>query len=168
MPYKYKKGDNGANWDISDVDTPLYRYAEALLFYAEAQNELGNAVTAVTYLNMIRARARNGTGTENRPQPADFAGPVDQLSVRDAIYMERAWELAFEAKRWFDLVRRDSREPGYWSASLQTHDPNSTSQGPLATFKKRFPIPQGQISSNPALCQNAGYGGTSCGPGVQP
>ena len=168
MPYKYKKGDNGANWDISDVDTPLYRYAEALLFYAEAQNELGNAVTAVTYLNMIRARARNGTGTENRPQPADFAGPVDQLSVRDAIYMERAWELAFEAKRWFDLVRRDSREPGYWSTSLQAHDPNSTSQGPLATFKKRFPIPQGQISSNPELCQNAGYGGTSCGPGVQP
>lgn len=168
MPYKYKKSDNGANWDISDVDTPLYRYAEALLFYAEAQNELGNSGTAVTYLNMIRARARNGTGAENRPEPADYAGPTDQLSVRDAIYMERAWELAFEAKRWFDLVRRDSREPGYWATSLQTHDPNSTNQGPLATFKKRFPIPQSQISSNPALCQNAGYGGTPCGPGVQP
>ena len=168
MPYKYKKSDNGANWDISDVDTPLYRYAEALLFYAEAQNELGNAGTAVTYLNMIRARARNGTGAENRPEPADYAGPTDQLSVRNAIYMERAWEFAFEAKRWFDLVRRDTREPGYWSTNLQSHDPNATNQGPLATYKKRFPIPQGQISSNPALCQNAGYGGTPCGAGVQP
>jgi hypothetical protein len=168
MPYKYKKSDNGANWDISDVDTPLYRYAEALLFYAEAQNELGNSGIAVTYLNLIRARARNGTGAENRAAPADYAGPVVQQSVRDTIYMERAWELAFEAKRWFDLVRRDSREPGYWATSLQTHDPNSTSQGPLAAHKKRFPIPQSQISSNPELCQNAGYGGTSCGSGVQP
>ena len=168
MPYKYKKSDNGANWDISDVDTPLYRYAEALLFYAEAQNELGNTGTAVTYLNLIRARARNGTGAENRPEPANYAGPTDPLSVRDAIYMERAWEFAFEGKRWFDLVRRDTREPGYWSTNLQTHDPNATNQGPLATYKKRFPIPQGQISSNPALCQNAGYGGTPCGAGVQP
>lgn len=168
MPYKYKKTDNGANWDISDVDTPLYRYAEALVIYAEAQNELGNTGTAVTYLNMIRARARNGTGSENRAQPGDYAGPLDPASVRDTIYMERAWEFAFEAKRWFDLVRRDSRQPGYWATSLQTHDPNSTSQGPLATYKKRFPIPQGQISSNPALCQNAGYGGTACGPGIQP
>ena len=134
--------------------------------FAEAQNELGNSGTAVTYLNMIRARARNGTGAENRPEPADYAGATDQLSVRDAIYMERAWELSFEAKRWFDLVRRDSREPGYWATSLQTHDLNSTNQGPLAGYKKRFPIPLGQISSNPALCQNPGYGGTPCPPGV--
>jgi len=27
----------------------------------------------------------------------------------------------------------------------------------LATFKKRFPIPQTQINANPALTQNPGY-----------
>jgi starch-binding outer membrane protein, SusD/RagB family len=95
---------------------------------------------------------------------------MDQALVREAIYMERAWELAFEAKRWFDLVRRDSREPGYWLTSLRAHDPNSENQRPLTgqEFRKRFPIPQGQIDANPALCQNAGYGGTQCGPGIQP
>src|SRR5206468_3606249 len=58
MPYKYRKSDNGANWMLNDVDTPLYRFAEAILMYAEAQNELGNPAVAVQYLNMICARAQ--------------------------------------------------------------------------------------------------------------
>jgi len=161
MPYKYKKSDNGRDWTLNDVDTPLYRYAEAILMYAEAQNELGNSTVAVTYLNMIRARARKGTGAENRAEPHDYgtgAGEaLDQLSVRDAIYMERAWELAFEAKRWWDLVRRDSLDPGYWKNSLQAHDPNASKSQPIAEYKKRFPIPQAQINANPSLTQNPGY-----------
>jgi len=160
MPYKYHKSDNGANWMLNDVDTPLYRFAEALLMYAEAQNELGNSAVAVQYLNTIRARARKGTGAESRAEPHDYgtAGElIDKLSVREAIYMERAWELAFEGKRWFDLVRRDSEEPGYWANSLRAHDPNVEKLHALATFKKRFPIPQTQINANPALTQNPGY-----------
>ena len=165
MPYKYRKSDNGVNWMLNDVDTPLYRFAEAILMYAEAQNELGNTGVAVQYLNLIRARARKGKGAENRTEPHDYgtAGePLDQLSVRDAVYMERAWEFAFEVKRWFDLVRRDSRESGFWRNSLEGHDPDSyapvggTGQ-PLPDFKKRFPIPQTQINANPALTQNPGY-----------
>src|SRR5438094_191899 len=165
MPYKYRKSDNGVNWMLNDVDTPLYRFAEAIVMYAEAQNELGNTGVAVQYLNMIRARARKGTGAETRAEPHDYgtAGePLDQLSVRDAIYMERAWEFAFEAKRWFDLVRRDSRESGFWRSSLEGHDSNSWNPlggtgRPLPDFKKRFPIPQTQINANPALTQNPGY-----------
>jgi len=160
MPYKYRKSDNGVNWMLNDVDTPLYRFADALLMYAEAQNELGNSAVAVQYLNLIRARARKGTGAESRAEPHDYgtAGELmDKLSVREAIYMERAWELAFEGKRWFDLVRRDSEEPGYWANSLRAHDPNVEKLHPLADFKKRFPIPQTQINANPALTQNPGY-----------
>jgi hypothetical protein len=158
MPWKYRKSDNGANWPLGDVDAPLYRFAEAILFYAEAQNELGNATEAVTFLNKIRERARRGTGAENRAEPANYTGPLDVLSVRNAIYMERAWELAFEGKRWFDLVRRDSREPGYWLASLDQHDPNAKSVHPvISPHKKRFPIPQTQINANPSLTQNPGY-----------
>src|SRR5439155_18871613 len=160
MPYKYKKSDNGRDWSLNDVDTPLYRYAETLLMYAEAQNELGNTATAVQYLNMVRARARKGTGSESRAEPHDYgtAGELmTLLAVRDAIYMERAWELAFEAKRWWDLVRRDSLEPGYWKNSLQAHDPNASRSQPIAEYKKRWPIPGSQISANPSLTQNPGY-----------
>jgi hypothetical protein len=170
MPWKYVKSDGGANWGLNDVDVPLYRYAEALLIYAEAQNELGNTGQAVTYLNLIRARARKGTGSESRTEPHDYGAagePMDKVSVREAIFMERAWEFAFEAKRWFDLVRRDSEEPGYWQSSLLAHDnPNNKLVAKLVADRKRFPIPQSQINANPALCQNPGYGGTPCPPGV--
>jgi starch-binding outer membrane protein, SusD/RagB family len=160
MAYKYKKSDNGANWMLNDVDSPLYRYAEAILIHAEAQNELNNTAVAVQYLNMIRARARMGTGSQSRAEPHDYgtAGEaITQAAVRDAIYMERAWELAFEGKRWWDLVRRDSRETGYWMNNLQAHDPNASRSGPIAAHKKRFPIPLTQILANPSLTQNPGY-----------
>ena len=170
MPWKYKKSDGGATWWLGDVDVPLYRFAEAILMYGEAENELGNSSVAIAQINRIRARARNGTGSENRASPADYSGATDKLSVREATYMERAWELAFEAKRWFDLVRRDGLEPGYWLNSLRNHDPAAESQGSLTgeEHRKRFPIPQGQIDANPALCQNAGYGGNTCEAGIQP
>ena len=157
MPYKYRKSDGGADWTKGDTDVPLYRMAEAYLLEAEAQNELGNPAEAIRNINVIRARARRGTGTENRSSPADYTGPTDRASLREAVYMERAWELAFEAKRWYDLVRRDTAEPGYWMNSLRSHDPNSEKLRPLATFRKRFPIPSAQINVNPALAQNPGY-----------
>jgi len=161
MPWKYRKSDNGATWWLGDVDIPLYRFAEAILIYAEAQNELGNPSVAAQYLNMIRARARKGTGTESRAEPHDYGTApgelLDKLSLREAIFMERVWEFAFEAKRWFDLVRRDSEEPGYWKNSLDQHDDNATAAGKLVEFRKRFPIPQAQRNVNPSLTQNPGY-----------
>ncbi len=159
MPRKYiTKSDNGANRSLGDFDVPLYRYAEALLMYAEAQNELGNAAEAVRHINLVRARARRGTGAETRAAPADHAGPADQLSVREAVHMERTWELMFENKRWWDQVRRDGLEPGYWARTLRQNDGASAERlRPLSEHKKRFPIPAGQILANPALTQNPGY-----------
>jgi len=75
--------NHGTNW-------PVYRYAEVLLLLAEALNEQGKAGEAAGYLNQVRRRAGLG----------DAAG-----DLREAIYRERRVELAFENKRWFDLVR---------------------------------------------------------------
>ncbi|GAC1516249.1 MAG: RagB/SusD family nutrient uptake outer membrane protein [Gemmatimonadaceae bacterium] len=157
MPYKFRP--TSLNAGEGDVDIPLYRFAEALLMYAEAQNELGNAAEAVRSVNLVRARARAGsTGTEARPEPADLA--VMGLSqMRDAIFMERNWELAHEVKRWWDVVRRDTEDPGYWY-SQTIHSPRHTEKWPdLAqrTYLKRFPVPQREIDNNPALKQNPGY-----------
>lgn len=93
-PYikKYAKphaqhGNTGINW-------PIYRYAEVLLFMAEALNEQGKPGEAATYLNQVRTRAglANTTATS-------------QADMKVAIQKERRVELAFENKRWFDLVR---------------------------------------------------------------
>lgn len=79
--------NTGQNW-------PVYRYAEVLLFLAEALNEQGKTGEAIPYLNRVRARA--GLATTKAASQAD---------LRTAIYQERRVELAFENKRWFDLVR---------------------------------------------------------------
>jgi hypothetical protein len=132
-----------------DVNYPIYRYADVLLMYGEALNELGQPAEAIKYVNMVRARARNGTGSENRAQPADL--PVQsQTATRDAVFQERHWELAFESKRWFDLVRRG---PAYFLAS-EKRDPTATDADVNDLL---LPIPQAQIAVNPDLTQNPGY-----------
>lgn len=78
-------GNHGMNW-------PIYRYSEVLLFLAEALAEQGEAGEAAIYLNQVRERAGLG----------EYTG-----DLIDAIYRERRVELAFESKRWFDLVRTD-------------------------------------------------------------
>lgn len=89
-PYikKYAKehslhGNHGMNW-------PIYRYSEVLLFLAEALNEQGETAEAAIYLNQVRTRAGLGEA---------------QGDLEEAIFRERRVELAFENKRWFDLVR---------------------------------------------------------------
>src|SRR5256886_10283480 len=103
---------------------------------------------------MIRARAREGTGAQARTEPHDYgtAGePMDQVSVREAIYMERAWEFAFEAKRWFDLVRRGSEGPDYWASHLHLHDPQPPKRGAGSrpTLHERCPAAQTHIPAPP-------------------
>ncbi|MEX2569252.1 MAG: RagB/SusD family nutrient uptake outer membrane protein [Cyclobacteriaceae bacterium] len=95
-PYikKYAKhhdlhGNHGINW-------PIYRYAEVLLFLAEALNEQGKTEEAAGYLNEVRTRA--GLADTNASGQAD---------MREAIFQERRVELAFENKRWFDITRAD-------------------------------------------------------------
>jgi starch-binding outer membrane protein, SusD/RagB family len=89
-PYikKYAKphalhNNHGMNW-------PVYRYAEVLLFLAEVLAEQGETGEAALYLNQVRERAGLGEAQGN---------------LLEAIYQERRVELAFENKRWFDLVR---------------------------------------------------------------
>jgi starch-binding outer membrane protein, SusD/RagB family len=144
--YKYRPTSRPGQ---QDVNYPIYRYADVLLMYAEALNELGQPAEAIRYMNLVRARAREGVGGENRPQPADL--PVmSQAATREAIFRERHWELAFESKRWFDMVRRGR---DYFLASLQ-RDPTATSADANDML---WPIPQSQIDVNPALTQNPGY-----------
>lgn len=78
----------------------LLRYADILLLAAEAQNELGNSMKALEYLNAIRTRARMGNNFILKDVTV-----TDQAQLRELIYHERRVELAMEQHRWFDLAR---------------------------------------------------------------
>lgn len=149
-PHVHKfRPSNLVNITAGDTNIPIFRYAEVLLIYAEALNELGQSAEAVTYLNMVRERARNANGTR-RTEPAAYSGPTGRDAVREAIFQERRWELAHEAKRWFDLVRRGE---AYFMAQLRANDP----QAVPTPHKMLLPIPQGELERNTALVQNPGY-----------
>ncbi|MFT4155824.1 RagB/SusD family nutrient uptake outer membrane protein, partial [Parafilimonas sp.] len=97
FPYIKKYAKTHSVYGITGTDWPVYRYAEVLLFLAEALNEQGEPAKAATYINMVRSRAGLGATTA-----------ASQADMRSAIFQERRVELAFENKRWFDLVRADS------------------------------------------------------------
>ncbi|MEJ7769808.1 MAG: RagB/SusD family nutrient uptake outer membrane protein, partial [Chitinophagaceae bacterium] len=78
----------------TDDNFPVYRYSEALLSMAEALNEQNKGTEALNYLNMVRSRAGLTASQES-----------DQVRLRAIIARERRVELAFENKRWLDLVR---------------------------------------------------------------
>jgi hypothetical protein len=151
LPHVYKFRPT-ARPGQQDVNWPIYRYADVLLMYAEALNEQGQTAAAIPYVNMIRARARNGTGSEARTAPADLSAALDQAATRAAIFDERKWELAFEGKRWFDLVRQGF--PAFQAA--ESTDPTVIA-GNIKIERMLWPVPQAQIDLNKQLTQNPGY-----------
>lgn len=91
-------GDRFGLW----LNIRLLRYADVLLMASEAANELGgtNTTKALSYLEMVRARARAGSTTV---LPAITT--TDQAALRTIIHHERRIEFALESERFYDLVR---------------------------------------------------------------
>jgi hypothetical protein len=87
-------------------DHPLYRYADALLVFAEADCRANNGPSAAGYaaVNQIR---RRGYGVDiGTADPAvDLAAGLSEADFVSAIWDERAHEFMIEGKRWFDLKR---------------------------------------------------------------
>jgi hypothetical protein len=77
----------------------VYRYADVLLMKAEALSQKGDFYGANELISEIRDRA--GVG------PLSIANTP--TAYEDAILNERALELSYEGKRWFDLLRMGRR-----------------------------------------------------------
>lgn len=78
-------------------DFVVYRYADVLLMKAEAKNAMGQDPSAE--INLVRQRAY-GTAYN-----AHIFANGSKAQNDDAILKERLFELVFEGKRWWDLVR---------------------------------------------------------------
>jgi starch-binding outer membrane protein, SusD/RagB family len=122
----------------ADNNYPYMRYAEVVLTFAEASNEVsGPNQEAYDAVNMIRERAGL----------APLEG-LTQDELRQAILRERRLELCFEGKRWYDLVRT-----GTLVSTLRAKG-NSNIQD----YHTLFPVPQLEIDLNENLKpQNDGY-----------
>lgn len=88
------------------INFPYMRYADVLLMFAEAENELnGPTDAAKTALKTVRERAFRGAENMGEMVDAyvDAAGSKEEFF--ELIFNERAWEFAGEGLRWKDLVR---------------------------------------------------------------
>ena len=136
----------------TDQNWPLYRYSDVLLMMAECLNETGRSAEALPYLNQVRTRAF-GAGN----------GQImitDQAGLRAVIAKERRLELAFENKRWQDLIRTGQAVTvlNAYGAKLKLQFPYLLPQSYMVTESKLlYPIPLREIQLNTQLTQNPGY-----------
>lgn len=141
------------NW--APTNFPVMRYADVLLMYAEADNELrGVTDSAITCLNLVRARAR----------AYEYKGThiiKSQEELRNVLRDERARELAFEGLRKFDLIR--------WGIFLERmkdvgidqrlNGPSYSSRGYDNVSQRDLlqPIPSIEMTLNRQMKQNPGW-----------
>ena len=90
-------GDIVSDTRVARSDTRIYRFAEAILFRAEALNALGSTPEAIIELNKVAERAYG---------IADYyPNTLTQTEVDEAILRERLIEFGAEGKSWFDFIR---------------------------------------------------------------
>ncbi len=125
----------------------LLRYADILLMYAEAQNEVsGPDATVYAALNEIRSRASVGM--------PDIPSGLSQSEMREVIRHERRIELAMEGLRYSDVKR--------WRIAEQVIDGINDPGGTRSFNSARdylWPIPGPEFDlEGTQLVQNPGYG----------
>jgi hypothetical protein len=146
--YTKKYMDNPSNGFDADNDWIVIRYADVMLMYAEAENELNGPANAVSYINDIRRRAY---GVANNLTAAQTA---NQATMRLAIETERRLELNMEGHRWFDLVRT-KRAVEVMNAHFTKYAiKNGTNTVQISDRNTLFPIPLREIQINPKIIQN--------------
>lgn len=140
--------ENSAPWIV-------YRLADIYLMKAEALSQLGRFDEALEYINLVRKRA--GVPI--------LILPESKNAFEDAILEERALELAFEGKRWFDLLRMGRRNNYARKSNLIeiiVKNVPATQKRILATRLSNplgwyLPIHKDEIERNPNLVQNPFY-----------
>ncbi|WBL24164.1 RagB/SusD family nutrient uptake outer membrane protein [Zunongwangia sp. HGR-M22] len=134
----FESESQGGN-ELSEINYRLMRYADVLLMYAEALNELGQTQDAYQYINQVRNRA-------NLADLEDIAPSLSQEGMRDQLAEERALEFAIESIRWHDIRRWGWLYDAEKLAELRERDNEFNSWRP---GKEYLPIPQSELDVNP-------------------
>lgn len=160
----------GWPWGASALNWQIIRYADVLLYKAEALIELGEDLDQARQLiNKVRERAKNSAYVRDFNDPSKFAANYNiaaypaagwtQDYARKALRTEMRLEKAMEGERFFDLVR--------WGIAKETMNAYYAAEKDNrvyyqnATFeagREYFPIPVAQYNfSGGKYVQNPGY-----------
>lgn len=124
----------------ADMPFPFIRYAETLLIFAEAENEV-NGPTPAAYEALNAVRTRSG---------ASSAPTLNQQQLRSYILQERQRELALEGHRAWDLRR--------WGIYLQAMNEIDIDANNIIKRRQEkhllLPIPLNEINGNTSINEN--------------
>lgn len=147
VPYKYP-ADPAGNGEKQGNDYVIFRYADVLLYKAEAIHNLRPMDSeAIDLVNRIRTRAKTTT-----IKAADFA---NAQAFGDFILAERGRELFMEGTRREDLIRNGK----YLEVAKQRYRDTYNAEATwIDDTKLLFPIPQSVIDQAKGIIkQNPGY-----------
>ncbi|WP_163381223.1 RagB/SusD family nutrient uptake outer membrane protein [Cyclobacterium sp. SYSU L10401] len=132
----------------SELNFSVYRLPDVMLMYAEASNRAEGSPNslALEMVNEIRERAE--------------LDPISGMGMEDfeaEVWNQRYFELCFEGKAWFDMLRtrkvRNDLTGAYDDFVGHTNVFNST----FAEKNLLFPIPLREMDVNAELVQNPGF-----------
>ncbi|MFW5726198.1 MAG: RagB/SusD family nutrient uptake outer membrane protein [Bacteroidota bacterium] len=161
---------NSFPWAASGLNFMIIRYAEVLLWKAEALIESNQDLDlARELINQVRLRAKNSTYVQTLDDSGDAANYViepypddnwNQDFAREALRFERRLELAMEGHRFFDLVRWN-KAATVMNQYYQTEaEKVQYLEGAVFVAGKHeyLPVPQVEIDLAPSLyTQNPNY-----------
>lgn len=157
-------GEEGTSFQYTNSNLIMYRYADALLIYAEAQNEADGAPNTDAYAAVNALRIRAGL--------ADLTPGLAQNDFREAVWQERRVELNAEFKRKYDLMRTDRLVAETTDINLNWTDAQGSVNNYVNTYTAYYnarptfpdhewlwPIPQSEMDLNieNGWVQNVGY-----------
>lgn len=147
----------------SDVDFPIYRYADVLMVKAEALLRTGHASEAAALVTQVRKR-----DFKKDPSHAVVSGsqllkgssydygywkndhvvnPEGGANIKYGRFLdELEWEFAMEGHTRDDLIRFGVYTTKTWFNTK-----------PVGKYARLFPIPLSALNTNPNLHQNPGY-----------
>lgn len=130
------------------INVRVIRYADVLLMYAEALNEINRTTDAYKYVDRVRERVGLQKLSVKKPG-------LTQAQFRAQIMHERITELTGESTRWLDLARW-----GYFDDQAKINE-LKTRDFEFNNFRinkhKWFAILQSELDINPNLVQNPNY-----------
>lgn len=139
-------------YDDAPSNKVYIRYADVMLWKAEALIETGKVSDAIDIINEVRERARNTVGVDGETKaPAGTLPDRDRLGSKEQAWEwlihERRVELGLESHRFRDLKR--------WGIAKKVLNANGQA---FTDRNYLFPIPQKDIDkSGGKLIQNPGY-----------
>ena len=166
-----KDAEQGWPWGASALNWQIIRYADLLLYKAEALIELGGngLEEARTLINRVRARAMNSSYVKDFDDPSKDAANYKiglypaagwtQDYARQALRTEMRLEKAMEGERFFDLVRWGIAKKTMNNFFAAEKDNRIYYQNvSFETGEEYFPIPVAQYNfSGGIYVQNPGY-----------